>query len=198
MKFEIGDDVDKKLVSVLFHEFLMCEEAFEKFVLFAGNNIMGSSESNIKLKSYNSYSEFLSRLYEFYVGCFKREYRNTENIDHEALDSLFTSEAEKLIRKRRIEIEKGYAPDWENYISYYQESVPSQFGKDFRDVRNNTLHTDYRRAGGHRIGLMEFYKKYHKFVHLLYYSALLAWSEKTHKEQKIQHVEEFDFLGNGN
>lgn len=198
MKFEIGDETDKKLVNVLFHEFVMCEKAFDKFVLFAGSNILGNTDSNVKLNSYNAYSEFLSKLYEFYVGCFKRENRDTKNIDHETLDSLFTSEAEKLMRNRRNMIEKGYAPEWENHISYYQETVPSDFGKDFRDVRNNTSHTDYRRAGGNRIGLMGFYRKHHKYVHLLYYSALFAWSGNTHQNHKLEHIEEFDFSAGSN
>lgn len=176
----------------------MCEKAFDKFVHFAGSNIMGNTDSTVKLNSYNAYSEFLSKLYEFYVGCFRRENRDTQNIGHETLDSLFTSEAEKLMRNRRNAIEKGYASEWENHISYYQEAVPTDFGKDFRDVRNNTSHTDYRRAGGNRIGLMDFYKKHHKFVHLLYYSALFAWSGKTHPNHKIEHVEAFDFLTGGN
>lgn len=193
MKFEIGDDTDKKLVNVLFHEYVMCEKAFDKFVHFAGSNIMGNTDSNVKLNSYNAYSEFLSKLYEFYVGCFKRKNRDTKNIAHDTLDALFTSEAEKLMRNRRIAIEKGYAPEWDNHISYYEEAVPTDFGKDFRDVRNNTSHTDYRRAGGNRIGLMDFYKKHHKFVYLLYYSALFAWSEKNHHTHKIDHVEAFDF-----
>jgi len=198
LKFEIGDDVDKKLVNVLFHEFIKCENAFDQFVLFAGNNIMGDKESSIKLSSYNAYSEFITKLYEFYSGCFKREFKNTKNIDHEKLDSLLTEEVEKILRNKRNAIEKGYAPDWENDISYYQVEVPTEFGKDFRDVRNNTSHVDYRRAGGDRIDLMAFYKKHHKFVHLLYYTALFAWSGKTHKDHKIEHVESFDFLPIGN
>ena len=193
MKFEIGDEVDGKLVSVLFHEFVTCEKAFEEFALFASNNIMGNTDSILKLNSYNAYSEFVSSLYEFYVGCFKRGYRDTKNIGYERLDSLFILELEKLMRNRSNAIEKGHAADWENHISYFHEAVPENFGKEFRDVRNNISHTDYRRAGGDRIGLMAFYKRYHKFVHLLYDSALFAWSGKLHKHHKIQHVEEFDF-----
>lgn len=193
MKFEYGDDVDKSLVSVLFHEFVMCEKAFEKFVFFAGTNIMGNTATDIKLNSYNAYSEFLSRLYEFYVGCFKRDSKDTRKIEHQKLDVLFTAEAEKLMRNRRIAIEKGYAPDWENDISYYQKTVAVEFGQDFRDLRNNTSHADYRRAGGDRIGLMDFYNNYHKFVYLLFVSASLAWSGKTHSEHVIKHVEDFDF-----
>jgi hypothetical protein len=195
LKFEIGDETDRYFVDVLSHDFAMCEEAFDKFVLFAGSNIMGNTDSNVKLNSYNAYSGFITKLYEFYVGCFKRDRRDTKSISYETLDSLFTLEAEKLMKNRRNAIKKGYAPEYENHISYYQEAVPTDFGKDFRDVRNNTSHTDYRRAGGNRIGLMDFYRKHHKYVYLLYYSALFAWSRRTHQNHKIEHIEEFDFFG---
>lgn len=198
LKFEIGDDVDKKLVNVLFHDFIKCENAFDQFFSYAGDNIMGNKDSSIKLNSYNAYSEFIAKLYEFYAGCFKREFKSTKNIEHEKLDFLMAEEVEKLLRNKRNAIMKGYAPDWESDITYYQVEVPNAFGKDFRDVRNNTSHVDYRRAGGNRIELMDFYKKYHKFVYLLYYSALFAWSGKTHKDHKIEHVESFDFLLIGN
>lgn len=198
LQFEYGDETDKNLVNVLFHEFVMCEAAFEKFAFFAGANIMGNRDSNIKLNSYNAYSEFLSKLYEFYVGCFKREFLNTGRIEHQKLDALFTAEAEKLMRNRRVAIEKGYAPDWENDISYYQESVPTDFGQDFRSVRNNTSHADYRRADGDRPRLMDFYRKYHKFVYLLFASASFAWSGKTHTKHELAHVEDFDFSSGRN
>lgn len=193
MNFMRGDDTDKQLVSVLFHEFVMCEEAFDRFALFAGMNIMGSSSSEVKLNSYNAYSNFIVRLYEFYVGCFKREHKCTNNIDHAKLDALFTAEVEKLMRNRRDAIVKGYAPSWENDISHYQVPVPPDFGTQLRRIRNNTSHADYRRAAGDGVDLMGFYQKNHKFVYLLFDTAKFTWSGKTHKSFEISHVEKFDF-----
>ena len=52
----------------------------------------------------------------------------------------------------------------ENDRSFYEEPYPSDFGKNFRVIRNSLSHADFRRIDGidERINLTEFYKKYHK------------------------------------
>lgn len=77
----------------------------------------------------------------------------------------------KTLNLWQLKIDNNLAPSWANHRSYYEDTCPVDFGKDFRQVRNSIIHVDYRRSiGNNRITLSDFYKKYHKYVMLLYYS----------------------------
>lgn len=193
MKFIIGDKTDQALTTTLVHELVLCKESFDRFLHFAGINIMGRRDKIIKIKCHNAYTSFLHHLYEFYVGCIKRDRGNTENIDNETLDKILNHEAIKLLKNRTSAIENGYAPSWENDISVYQIEVPDEFGTQFRKIRNRTAHASIRRSvPGSELSLAIFYQKYHLLVYLLYDSALWLWTVKDVEAHDWKSIEEFD------
>ncbi len=188
-----GSDEYKKFRDAMYHEFTLSEQAFDEFFMLAGANIHGQNDYETLGKLYNSYSKFITHLYEFYVSCFKHDRGETDNISHTDLDALFTSEVEKLMRNMCSLIENGKAPSWVNDLSYYQESVPQDFGQKLRGVRNNTAHVDYRRTGGgNRPSLKEFMDSYHKFLFFLYDSSRYLWSAKRDQPYEVDHIREFD------
>lgn len=193
MKIEQGTEDAQHFVGAMYHEFTLCEKAFDEFFLLAESNILGKEDYDILESLYKNYSAFLTHLYEFYVACFKRDKGDTQNIHYSKLDKLFTFEVEKLMRNMCNLIEGGRAPSWANDIAYYQEQVPEDFGKKFRDVRNNTSHVEIRRvSGGDRPTLKEFMDDYHKFVFFLYDSARSLWSSKREVPHKVAHIQEFN------
>ncbi len=197
MKIERGSESAQQFVDAMYHEFTLCEKAFEEFFLLAESNILGKDDYETLEALYKNYAAFLTHLYEFYVACFKREQGSTENIHYSKLDSLFTFEVRKLMRNMCNQIEKGRAPSWVNDISYYQDVVPDDFGQKFRDVRNNSSHVDIRRvSGGNRPTLKEFMDNYHKFVFFLYDSARSLWSSKREVPYKVSHIKEFNLSQN--
>lgn len=193
MKIEKGTKSEQNFIEVISHEFSLCEKAFDEFFLLAESNILGNDNYEVLESLYKNYSSFLTHLYEFYVACFKRDRGNTRNIHYSELDLLLTFEVKKLMRNMCNLIENGGAPDWVNDISYYQEQVPEDFGKKFRDVRNNSSHVDLRRiSGGDRPTLKEFMDDYHKFVFFLYDSARSLWSNKKDDPHRASHIQEFN------
>ena len=194
MKFSIGDKTDCALVATLAHEMIICQNEFNRFISLADKNIQGNTNKKLLINLYSAYVKFIQSLYEFYVGCFKRERKNTKSITHEDLDSLLNIEVNKLLRNKRAAIINGYAPQWENDISYYQIEVPDEFSKTFRIIRNRASHTDYRRAKDEGdITLKEFFKKYHRFVMLLFESACAFWTAKDIESQNWMDIEKFIF-----
>lgn len=193
MKFEIGDSVDQALTITLVHELALCKESFDRFTYFAGINILGDESKRIKIQSYNSYANFLHHLYEFYIGCIKRELRDTSSPKSDVSDKIINSEVEKLLRNKRHAIENGYAPEWENHISAYQVEVPKEFSRDFRRIRNRTAHADLRRAlPENDLTMGEFYRRYHGFVYILYAQPHWLWTVEDVEEFDWKAIEEFE------
>jgi len=194
MRLVLNTEEYQKFLDSMCHEFTLCEQAFDEFIILAETNIQGNSDYKILEKLYSSYAKFIVHLYEFYVACFKRGNGSTENIGYERLDYLFTFEVEKLMNNMCWLIEKGKAPSWVNHISYYQEPVPQDFGEKFRGMRNSLSHVDYRRAsgGGNRLTLNEFKKKHHKFLFSLFNSARSWWSGKKESPYELEHNKQFD------
>ncbi|MBF4448035.1 hypothetical protein ERJ76_20605, partial [Vibrio anguillarum] len=98
VKIERGSESAQQFVDAMYHEFTLCEKAFEEFFLLAESNILGKDDYETLEALYKNYAAFLTHLYEFYVACFKREQGSTENIHYSKLDSLFTFEVRKLMR----------------------------------------------------------------------------------------------------
>lgn len=110
------------------------------------------------------------------------------------MDESFLKEAEKLMAIRRMRIENGYAPKYENSISYYQIPVPHTFPKAFREIRNRRNHIKPQRASRlDQNSLSEFFRKYHRFIILLFEEAAWLWSIKDEESQDWGEIE--DFLG---
>jgi hypothetical protein len=198
MKFAIGDKIDQALTTTLAHELILCKDSFERFSHFAKINIMGRRDKIIKIKCHDAYSSFLHHLYEFYVGCIKRNRASTENIDNETLDKILNHEAIKLLKNRIHAIENGYAPSWENDIAVYRIEVPDEFGLQFRKIRNRTAHASIRRSvPGTEMTIATFYQKYHLLIWLLYYSAQCLWTVEDVAAHDWKAIEEFDLAIQG-
>lgn len=192
MKFTIHDDTDKALTTTLVHELALCKESFDRFTYFAGKNIYGDDSKKIKIQSYNAYVSFLHHLYEFYIGCIKREFRDTASIKSEVSDDVLNKEVEKLLRNKRNAIENGYAPKWENHISVYQVDVPKEFASSFRQIRNRTAHADIKRAAPEgQLTVGKFYERYHQFIYILYESPHWIWTAPDVETFDWQAIEEF-------
>ena len=159
---------------------------------------MGRRDKTTKIKCHDAYASFLHHLYEFHVGCIKRDLRDTENIQSSVLDKIFNNEATKLLKNRVDAIKGGYAPSWENHISVYQVEVPAEFGTQFRKIRNRTAHASTKRSSpGEELSLGQFYENYHRFVYLLYYSAQWLWTVKDIEAHDWKAIEEFDLAVQG-
>lgn len=193
MKFELGDATDSALTTAIAHEFILCKDSFERFVHYSSLNIMGARDKLTKIRSHDAYTSFLHHLYEFHVGCIKRDRRNLNSLNYQILDRIFNTEVRKLLRNRIHAIENGYAPSWENHISVYQIEVSEEFGAQFRHIRNRTAHVSTKRATpSSELPLAEFYRRYHKFIYLLYYSAQWMWTTKDIEAQNWKSIEDFD------
>lgn len=195
VKFKTGDDTDQALCITLAHEFLLCEESFERFIYFSRMNILGKRDKFTIIRSHDAYSKFLSHLYEFNVGCIKRERCDTSTIDHKDLDNLLNAEVTRILGQKVHSIRNGYAPPWENQISYYEVTVPDDFGEQFRRIRNRSSHTIIKRVNpGSDLSLVEFNRKYHVFAHLLFKSAQWSWTVEDIEKENWMSIEDFDLF----
>lgn len=193
MRFAIGDATDRALTTTLVHELLLCKASFERFVFFAKLNIAGRREKTVKISCHDAYASFLHHLFEFYVGCVKRDVRDTTDIKAETIDKVINNEARKALQNRVDAIRTGRAPAWENHISTYQVDVPLEFGTQFRRIRNRTAHASTRRSDpGSDLPLAKFYEQYHLFAYLLYGSAQWLWSVKDVESFDWKAIEQFD------
>lgn len=178
MRFNYGDEIDKKFVKVIVHEFSRAQLSFN---LFVNSGLTNKQEFlnqlfSVDLFRYNAYALFVQHLYEYLLACFKRDRKNTVDILHNESDKLINFEVDKILRNWVNLIDHGYAPKWANHKSFYDVECPENFGNMFRQMRNSVSHADIRRIdGGDRITLTEFYLKYHKFAYLLYDNALYWW-----------------------
>lgn len=192
MNFDIGDATDQALCATLVHEFGRCRESFREFTVYAGRNVMGEKSPTLLVRSHDAYGDFLRHLYEFYVGCFKRDRRNDREIRHEQLDLLFRAEVEKMLKARRNAIVGGYAPKWENDIAVYETAVPLDFGLRWRRIRNAHSHASTKRAASDAsTSLKIFFKDCHLFVYLLFESAQFMWG-RTNGQTDLGAIQRFD------
>lgn len=191
IKFNIGDNTDKALVRTIAHEFSRCKFAFESFIeLSSGNN----KSLDFKLKRYNSYSLFITHLYEFLVACFERD-KNVYD-EHIKTDKSINLEVERIQDNIKDLIDKEKAPEWVNDREYYEDKIPSNFGEDYRGIRNNFAHADPRRNSkleeSERLTLNKFYRKYHKYVIMLYFDHKQRWEISEMKELDMEDIIEFN------
>lgn len=197
MKFEVGDNIDKYLVKVIVHEFSRCQLAFQLFIKLRAekyNNKM-VTDTKLDLATYDAYSLFIQHLYEYFKGCIIRQRKDTSDLPYEIIDKMVNEDVEKILKIWRENIDQKIAPKWANDRSYYEDQCPDDFGKDFRGVRNNIAHVDYRRVdGGNRITLSDFYLNYHKYIMLLYDYACDWWSIEDYKNLDLGDITNFNKL----
>lgn len=179
---------ERELLKItLTHEFYRCTQAFNEFCSLVAS-LSPSSSTNDRIDCYNSYVDFLSHLYEFYIGLIKRDskfqqkgvYENYEFFQgkecHEKLDIIFNEEISKLFRNRKNRIIRGQEDSLGHRIDCYEDVIPKQFGKHFRCMRNRRNHTDFRRASRHYdISIKDFFNSYHKYILILYEECRWLW-----------------------
>jgi hypothetical protein len=172
---------DKLKAIALAHEFHRCRDSFELFVYLSSLIVSGAEDRQLGIRCYNAYVDFVSQLYEFYLGF-------GGGRKGRSMDLFINDEVRKLLKIKRDRILRGDAPSWENHISYYEVELPAEFAYNFRTVRNLRSHADSLRAS---FDLSEFFKKYHKFVHLLYEEPHWLWSRENVKEYDWLQIERF-------
>jgi len=171
------------LTNALAHEFQRSRDSFASFVGLHYLIVSGNGDTDVALATYNSYSDFVAHLYEFYLGCIKNDCRFPRNISGKAVDAILNEEVTKLLKMRRNKILRGDAPSYENDISHYEVEVPSEFGCMFRTVRNIRSHAFAERS---KFDLAEFFNKYHRFIYLLFEEPQWIWN--------IEKVSSHDWL----
>lgn len=193
---------NKNLNITLTHEFYRCSKAFDVFC----NQIIclkTEPKKSDKIDCYNSYVDFISHLYEFYIGHIKKELKNdksrtykiyglsNEMKEHEILDTILNNELKKLLRNRKKRIINGFKDSLGKTIDFYNTQVPINFAEHFRFIRNRRNHTDYRRASdNHDISLKDFFKLYHIYVLIMFHETKWLW-EVDIENYEWKEIEEF-------
>jgi hypothetical protein len=208
MRFKPGDTTDSAHCTALKHEFLRCEDAFKDFETYGTLMILNAQAEAteakgqpptsahekrlIAYKTYNAYSRFILHLYEFMLGAVERETGSTGKLQGKRVDRYITSQAQRILTGRRRAIQNGTAPAWENSISYFPESVPAEFAGEFRKMRNKiSVHVSHERSG---ISLSDFYEKYHKYVHMLFWNCLGHWGLRGQEFPDLREITRFSVL----
>lgn len=197
MKFQIGDEIDQNLVRVIIHELSRCQLAFDQFIHLKENKYGNKLVTDMKLDlmTYNAYSLFIQHLYEYFKGCVTRARKDTRKIPPEIIDGFVNNEVNKILLNWQTAIDNNNAPKWANARSYYEDTCPDNFGSDFRNIRNNVAHVDYRRVrGGNRITLTEFYINYHKYIILLFDNGRKFWNMQEDDDSDFGDITGFNKL----
>lgn len=176
------------LTATLLHEFERCTTSFNLFVVVYGQLRSRPSDVRVKLSAYNSYVDFISHLYEFYLVFIKDRALSSGSPVVNAINDILVFEVEKLLRHKREKIARGHAPSWENHISNYEVKVPADFGHLLRRIRNLRSHADSRRT---QFDLAGFYNRNHRFVYLLYESAQWLWAADHIRSHNWGEIERF-------
>ena len=194
--------MDKLLNITLTHEFYRCSKSFENFCNQAVYLKTNPSKRD-RIDCYNSYVDFLSHLYEFYLSFIKNELENNKSKtyemhklnnkmqDHEKHDIILNNELKKLLRIRKNRIINGFEDNLTKTIEFYNANFPDEFAKHFRYIRNRRNHSDYRRASDdHDISLKDFFKLYHGYILIMYHETKWLWNVDIEKYQ-WNGIEEF-------
>lgn len=173
---------EKNLNTTLAHEFKRCKTAWSTYCIFYTLLHEGKAGENIKIGAYDSYVDFASHLYEFYLACIVHDERYPKHPKPDQIDAAMHKEASRLLQMRRDRILRGDAPSWENPVSYYEVQIPDEFGKHFRKVRNLRAH-----ASGQRVtfNLGKFYQDYHRFLYLMYAECTWLWDTDLEGTPKV-------------
>jgi hypothetical protein len=206
MKFVIGSETDSAHCAALKHEFLRCEDAFKDVEKYGTTMIMSAQAQEmtgvvqdahesrwIAFKTYNAYARFVHHLYEFLLGALARDRGDTTQIMAADAELWIHSYAQRVLTARREAILIGTAPAWENHISAFPETVPPEFARKFRAIRNmSNGHVTPKRATE---SLTDFYDKYHKFLHMMYAHCRAHWgSHRDDAFPDLREITDFSLL----
>jgi len=179
---------------VLAHELERAKDAFDSFFNCAGTRLLVKDNTELAVKSYEHYTDFIAHLYEFYAGCIFLEPTLPEKLSPKETDRILTEEARKFLRLKLAAIDGGIAPEWENDRSHYEVEVSDDFGKHWRFMRNRRNHVSARRHTGEDITVSEFYAKYHQFVFILFSMRQWNWGIKDYNEFDWGDIAEFNAI----
>lgn len=194
--------MDKLLNITLTHEFYRCSKSFENFCNQAVYLKSNPTKSD-RIDCYNSYVDFLSHLYEFYLSFIKNELKNNKSKtyeihklsnkmqDHEKHDIILNNELKKLLRNRKNRIINGFEDNLTKTIDFYNANFPDKFAEHFRYIRNRRNHSDYRRASdNHDISLKDFFNQYHSYILIMHHETKWIWQVDIEKYE-WNGIEEF-------
>ena len=186
MKFSREDDIGKDIIDTLGHELFSASDYYRTFKdcikLLKTHN-----DRFLEVRAYLAYSNMLRSLFEYYVGIFKLNSGDTKNINADILDQRMWRTARNLVNFYRP-IEQFTTPN-------YPKSVPDEFGRDFRVIRNRISHADFRRMQNsdrrNEISLSEFYLKYDFFINKMIYHPQFSWDGENYAGYSWEPVHEF-------
>jgi hypothetical protein len=198
VRFKHGDSIDGDHCTVLTHEILRCHDSFKEFCNYAEKMIIKGQTREISYRTYNSYTSFIHHLYEFLMGCHAREAGNTEITDKKGderiivIENYLTHHAQRIINQYYDAIKNKTAPSWANDIKYYDVTIPTEFAKDFRKFRNKVIgHVANERTS---LSLSDFYRKYHKYLYLLYKESFDRWGKRSEEFPNLKEITEFSVM----
>ena len=199
MKFTAGDQTDSDHCIALVHEFIRCDNSFNEFAALGEKMIRYGRNREISLRTYDAYARFIHHLYEFLIGCIAREVHDTKITNKKGqdkttlIDNYITSQARRVLNKWVDDIANGTAPAWANHIDCYKVPVPTDFARNFREYRNKIIgHVAHERSS--QLSLTEFYRKYHKFLFLLYQDSISFWRNRGNELPDLGEITEFSLL----
>ncbi|MEQ8475651.1 hypothetical protein [Fulvivirga sp.] len=170
----------------LAHEFYRCMDSYISFNYYS-NDPSQQGKQRTKILCFNAYSDFLSHLYEFHVVMIKTNkvfnqpkkrrklFSFFKKKEENKIEKVLTEEIKKLFRNRKNRILNGYPDNLKLPSSFYDQSIPNEFGEHFAMMRNWRNHVDSRRVSGNPISLFDFYEKYHNFIVILFEETRWLW-----------------------
>ncbi len=186
MKFTLDDEIGRKLIDTLGQELFSASDSFQTFTECM-RLIQTNSDRFLEVRTYLSYSNMLRSLYEYYVGIFKLNDGNTRSLSSDEVDERMNQAARNLINFYRP-IESLLNPN-------YPDSVPIEFGLEFRTIRNRISHADHRRMQAEsersEISVGEFFKKYHFFINKMISHPQFSWDGEKYAGYEWSPVSEF-------
>jgi hypothetical protein len=191
MKFAIDDATDEQLCRTIAYEFARCDAAILEFHrLLDRSDAAGDSVPPIP--AHDIYSRFVVHLYEFYLGCFQRDRRKTNQIPSSEVDALITIELQKALRHLRWAAEQGHVDAV--FAAGFPLEPPVSFASNFRHVQNRLVHVRPDRASPNPVGaptLTEFYRNYHDLLELLVGWSYHWWHTGTERPQSFGEISNF-------
>lgn len=177
MKIEVGSEVDSDLVDVLAHELTRCVQSFKRFEALRDS---GEPTLTQVVATHDAYTDFLTHLFEFLVGCFKRDRGSSSSLPAIYEDRLVTDELRKAVRHFAYldALQKAAAAGDPDFMFSEPGDVALTFAQNLRQIRNLAVHVDARRARrgeSTTLSVDEFYQRYHGHAVLLFSWMWSSW-----------------------
>lgn len=181
----------------LSHEFWCCKRSFDTFAHSATMLLVTESKKEMRLEAFTAYGNFIRHLYAFYEGVIK--YRNVELLEGangaaaigKKMSGLMSEEVRKLIRNKALAYQSRPELDSREMQYLVESEVPDSFGIDFRQMRNRFSHSAISRVNKKELTLDDFFKRYHRYMLLLYQTCAFSWDIKKVEEYDWREIDSF-------